>query len=79
MSQVVLETRWLFLLERYVWFILMSYNFKMTYVNNLEKKKLIAYEAATSSPGIFPEKKMGGAGKGPGIGWSGVPSCTLKS
>ena len=51
----------------------------MTYVNNLEKKKLIAYEAATSSPGIFPEKKMGGAGKGPGIGWSGVPSCTLKS
>ena len=54
MSQVVLETRWLFLLERYVWFILMSYNFKMTYVNNLEKKKLIAYEAATSSPGLFP-------------------------
>ena len=26
---------------------------------------------ATSSPGLFPQK-MGGAGKGPGIGWSRV-------
>ena len=39
MSHVVLETRRLFPLERYVWLILMSYIFKMTYVNNLEKKK----------------------------------------
>ena len=49
MSHVVLETRSLFLLERDVWFILMSYIFKMTCVNNLEKKKaLIAYEAAAA-------------------------------
>ena len=32
----------------------------------------------SSSPGLFPQK-MGGAGKGPGIGWSRVPSYTLKS
>ena len=32
----------------------------------------------TSSPGLFPQK-MGGAGKGPGIGWSRVSSYTLKS
>ena len=44
MSPVVLETRWLFPLERYVWLILMSYIFKMTHVNNLEKKRVIAYE-----------------------------------
>ena len=28
-------------------------------------------EVPTSSPGLFPQK-MGGAGKGPGIGWSRV-------
>lgn len=40
MSHVLLETRSLFLLERYVWFILMSHIFKMTCVNNLEKKSI---------------------------------------
>ena len=30
-------------------------------------------------PQGFSLKKMGGAGKGPGIGWSRVPSYTLKS
>ena len=39
MSHLVLETRWLFLLKIYVWFILTSYIFKMTYVNNLGEKK----------------------------------------
>ena len=52
MSHVVLETRWLFPLERYVWLILMSYIFKMTYVNNLEKKRVISYEAA-AAPNII--------------------------
>ena len=33
-------------------------------------------ERATSSPGLFPQK-MGGAGKGPGIGWSRFSSYTL--
>ena len=37
-----------------------------------------AFRMATSSPGLFP-LKMGGAAKGPGIGWSRVPSYTLKS
>ena len=48
MSHIVLETRWLFPLERYCWLILMSYIFKMTYVNNLGKKRVIAYEAAAA-------------------------------
>ena len=40
--------------------------------------KLLNDVKPTSSPGLFPYK-MGGAGKGPGIGWSRVPSYTLKS
>ena len=35
-------------------------------------------QMTTSYPGLFPQK-MGGAGKGPGIGWSRVSSYTLKS
>ena len=38
---------------------------------------IIAPYKPTSSPGPFPQK-LGGAGKGPGIGWSRVPYYTLK-
>ena len=33
--------------------------------------RVVKHHVSTSSPGLFPQK-MGGAGKGPGIGWSRV-------
>ena len=50
-----------------------------TDIDNINYFLYFGLEDSQPRPQGFSLKKMGGAGKGPGIGWSRVPSYTLKS